>query len=338
MAALTAAYRQTQYGSTRQDTSTASRSHRQFQSSASWILPRSSCQHECYEQSEELVRAVERGWTRHFGPPTILQADDHRGWASEQLRTWASDHGTELEISPGQAHTRLSIVERRRQILRRGIELFLAHRREEQPDHDPNMPHRDNNTPNVQGYTGSEWAMGTQPRIPGVLMDHDHDLTPAQLTPSEAMETKLALQEQAAIAVIEADNDARLRRALLRQHQAIQYVYHTGQRVYYWRDAPGGAGPKLGWKGPATVVMTEEGRTGPAKTHTGSHTAQHCFESVANTYAMISTTRTTPIPSSGQRMPWTKSVAEAPLCTRTYKRQTSANALKWSPKMKMTQR
>ena len=92
----------------------------------------------------------------------------------------------------------------------------------------------------------------------------DHDLTPAQLTPSEAMQAKLTLQKQAAIAVIEADNDARLRRALLRQHQAIQYVYHTGQRVFYWRDAPGGAGPKLRWKGPATVVMTEEGRTGPA--------------------------------------------------------------------------
>ncbi|CAK9009019.1 Copia protein [Durusdinium trenchii] len=168
--------------------------------------------------------------------------DDRRGWASEQLRTRASDHGTELEISP---------------------------------DHDPNMPHREriiqalnyvipqiNNTPNVQGFSATQWAMGAQPRIPGVLMDHD--LTPAQLTPSEAMQAKLTLQKQAAIAVIEADNDARLRRALLRQHQAIQYVYHTGQRVFYWRDAPGGAGPKLRWKGPAIVVMTEEGRTGPA--------------------------------------------------------------------------
>ena len=76
------------------------------------------------------------------------------------------------------------------------------------------------------------------------------------------MQAKLTLQKQAAIAVIEADNDARLRRALLRKHQATQYVYHTGQRVLYWRDAPG-AGPKLRWKGPATVVMTEDGRIGP---------------------------------------------------------------------------
>ena len=48
---------------------------------------------------------------------------------------------------------------------------------------------------------------GMQPRIPGVLMDHD--LTTAQVTPTEAMEQKLKLlQKQAAIAVIEADNPA----------------------------------------------------------------------------------------------------------------------------------
>ena len=56
------------------------------------------------EQSEHLIQAFERGWTRFFGPPAILQLDDHRGWASEAPRTWASDHGTELEIAPGQAH------------------------------------------------------------------------------------------------------------------------------------------------------------------------------------------------------------------------------------------
>ena len=207
------------------------------------------------EQSEHLIQAFERGWTRFFGPPAILQLDDHRGWASEALRTWASDHGTELEIAPGQAHTRLSVVERRHQVLRRGIELFLAH----QPE--VNMTIQDqiarslcyvvpqiNNTPNVQGFSATQWAMGMQPRVPAIA------------TPSEAMEQKL---HQAAIAVIEADNDARLRRALLRQRQAIQYHYSTGQRVYYWRDAPGRAGPKLRWKGPAVVVMTEPGRTGP---------------------------------------------------------------------------
>ena len=224
------------------------------------------------EQSDNLIQAFERGWTRFFGPPSILQLDDHRGWASDALRTLASDHGTELEIAPGQAHTRLSVVERRHQVLRRGIELFLA----QQPEDKMSAPDQIarslcyvvpqiNNTPTVQGFSATQWAMGMQPRIPGVLMDHD--LTTAQLTPSEAMEQKLHLQKQAAIAVIEADNDARLRRALLPQHQAIQYHYSTSTTTppanASWRDAPGGAGPKLRWKGPAVVVMTEPDRTGP---------------------------------------------------------------------------
>ena len=144
---------------------------------------------------QHLIKAFDRGWTRFFGPPAILQLDDPRGWAFEALRTWASNHGTELEIAPGQAHTRLSVVERR------GINLFLAH----QPE--VNMTIQDqiarslcyvvpqiNNTPNVQGSSATQWAMGMQPRIPGVLMDHD--LTTAQLTPSNAMEQMLHLQKQ----------------------------------------------------------------------------------------------------------------------------------------------
>ena len=91
----------------------------------------------------------------------------------------------------------------------------------------------------------------------------DEDLTIAQLTPSEQMLHKLHLKQQAATAVTKADNDARLRRALLRQHQAQQHIFHTGQEVFYWRDAPGGAGPKIRWKGPAIITMVEPGRAGP---------------------------------------------------------------------------
>ena len=89
----------------------------------------------------------------------------------------------------------------------------------------------------------------------------DPDLTVAQLTPSQQMQEKLELNQQAAkqaaTAILKAGNDMRLRRALLRQHQAQQHTYSTGQQVFYWRDAPGGAGPEIRWKGP------EDGRAGP---------------------------------------------------------------------------
>ena len=77
------------------------------------------------EQTTDFISALERGWIRHFGAPHTLQIDEARGWSSETLRSWSSDHGIFLEISPGQAHTRLSVLERGHQLLRRAVELFV---------------------------------------------------------------------------------------------------------------------------------------------------------------------------------------------------------------------
>ena len=221
------------------------------------------------EMAVDLVIGLERGWLKHFGPPGILQVDDHRSWSSDYVKSWCDDNGIQMDISPGQAHTRLGIVERRHRVLRRAIDIYLM-------DHVKKHGRCDrealttalcyvvpqiNNQPNIKGFSATQWAMGLNPRVPGVLMDSD--LTVAQLNPSLAMEEKLRNQQRAAHAVIEADNDVRLRRALLRQHQANQFVYEVGQQVFYWRDAPGGAGPKLRWRGPAVIVMVEPGKTGP---------------------------------------------------------------------------
>ena len=124
----------------------------------------------------------------------------------------------------------------------------------------------------------------------------DEDLIIAQLTPSEQMLHKLHLKQQATTAVTKADNDARLRRALLRQSQAQQHISHTGQEVFYWRNAPGGTGPKIRWKGPAIITMAEPGRAGPT---TGLFMVQFFSEHQQNTYDQIHPTRpplTTPPP------------------------------------------
>ena len=218
------------------------------------------------EKTPDFIQALERAWIRHFGPPTTLQIDDHRGWSSEALRNWASDHGVFLNINPGQAHARLGLLERRHQVLRRAVELYLADNatpitRDSISQALTYVIPQINNTPNLQGYSATQWTFGFVPKLPGHLMDED--LTIAQLTPSEQMLHKLHLKQQAATAVTKADNDARLRRALLRQHQAQQHIFHTGQEVFYWRDAPGGAGPKIRWKGPAIITMVEPGRAGP---------------------------------------------------------------------------
>lgn len=57
------------------------------------------------EDSDNFILALEKRWVSHFGPPQILQVDEHRAWSSERMRAWTSEQGIELLISPGQSHT-----------------------------------------------------------------------------------------------------------------------------------------------------------------------------------------------------------------------------------------
>ena len=78
------------------------------------------------ESSDQFLRALERGWIKLFGAPAALQVDAHPSWCSAAVRDWATQHSIELLISPGEAHNRLAQVERRHQVLRRAIDVFLA--------------------------------------------------------------------------------------------------------------------------------------------------------------------------------------------------------------------
>lgn len=86
---------------------------------------------------------------------------------------------------------------------------------------------------------------------------------PAQLSPSEQFMEKLRLQQEATKAMMSADMDRKLRRALLRKFMGKQTLLQAGDPCFYWRDAPAGSPAKVRWRGPATVVMREEGRAGP---------------------------------------------------------------------------
>ena len=222
------------------------------------------------EDSEEFIRAIEKGWIRSFGPMKFLQVDEHRAWSSDRLRNWCSENGIEISISPGQSHTRLGILERRHQVTKRAMMLFM----QENPL--PGKTVTDlvihalnyvipqiNRTPNVRGFSPIQWTLGYTPHIPGLLMEEQTGSNPAQLDPSQLFMEKLRLQQSALKATSEADLDRRLRRALLRKFTGQVRILNTGDKCYYWRDSPASAGTKLRWKGPATVVMREASPFGP---------------------------------------------------------------------------
>ena len=165
--------------------------------------------------------SMERAWIRSFGPMRILQVDEHRSWASDHFKTWAGNHSIQLMISPGQAHERLAVIERRHQVIRRAVALFLLESKEYGPEGIINALNyvipQVNRLPNMQGDSPLQWTLGYNPHVPGLLMEEE--LNPTQLHPTEAFRTS----------------------TLFRQELV------NSQKP----------GPKIFWKGPATVVMVE---------------------------------------------------------------------------------
>eukprot|EP00435_Cladocopium_sp_Y103_P052866 s527_g16.t1 len=73
------------------------------------------------ESTEEFIKQLERGWIRSFGPMKRLYVDEHRAWCSEGMRQWCQENSIDIKISPGESHTRLALLERRHQVVRRAL-------------------------------------------------------------------------------------------------------------------------------------------------------------------------------------------------------------------------
>lgn len=130
------------------------------------------------------------------------QVDDHCSWASDYVKSWCSEQGIELNISPGQSQERLA-----------------------------------NRGTNVRGYSPAQWVLGYTPHIPGLLSEEP--LPPPSLDPADEFLQKLQQQKSAANAVFSADVDARLRRAMNRKFAGQLTVFHLSDLCYYYRDGPG---------------------------------------------------------------------------------------------------
>ena len=208
------------------------------------------------ERSTDFKHALERAWIRHFGPPATLVTDEGRGWASDDFSTWTSDLMISHEIAPGEAHTRLSMVERRNAILRKAAEIYM---------HDLELQSADglrqalahvvpqlNAAPSVSGFSPAQWLLGHQPRLPGELLSDS--LAPSHLGSNSSFEENLARRAIAKKAIIEAETDRKLRRALLRKYRGLNVPLTPGQLCYYWRDARQPDLRKIRWCGPARVI------------------------------------------------------------------------------------
>ena len=213
------------------------------------------------ETSKSYITALEKMWVRHFGPPKRLISDEGRPWLGAPFESWTSSLGIDHQVAPGEAHERLSLVERRHAVLRRACEVYMDDRKLNDAAGIKEalcyvIPQQ-NATPSVAGFSPSQWALGFQPEMSHLL---DYNLNAAQLASNNStFEENLERRTSAKMALASADADSKLRRALSRKYQLGQNrVFQLGERVWFWRDARQGALSKIRWLGPVHVVLREE--------------------------------------------------------------------------------
>ena len=210
------------------------------------------------ERGEHLVHGLERAWVKHFGIPQVLCSDEGRGWVGDAMNAWTTTNSVLHDVAPGEAHTRLALVERRHQVLRKAVEIFLTDRSLEGTSGIRSaltyvLP-QINASPTVAGFSPTQWVLGRQVRLPGELTDDR--LSPVHCEGSPDFEQALHHRAAAKHALAQAEVDAKLRRALLRQKQGENLPLEVGQTCYFWRDARDHL-VKIRWHGPARVVMRE---------------------------------------------------------------------------------
>ena len=85
-----------------------------------------------------------------------------------------------------------------------------------------------NNTPSTSGYSPAQWVLGQSPNFPGELLGTN--LTPVHL--DVPFEDELSKRAVAKMAIVQAEMDQKLRRALLRKYAGTNTVLHPGQLFF----------------------------------------------------------------------------------------------------------
>ena len=212
------------------------------------------------EKSTEFLKGLERAWVRHFGLPKIIRVDSAKGWSAEAIREWTSERGVALEVSPAEAHSWLAAVERKHQVTRRALEIYMEDNNqvnnkglEEACIH---VPPRINQLSWTRGLSPYQWVIG---KTPQQEMSLTSELYNPGYDPDDATSFSRTQEKRlkAACAFLKADSDAKLRRAMNQKYMERKQEVKIGQKCYYWRVQGSGNLKKNKWRGPGVCVACE---------------------------------------------------------------------------------
>jgi len=114
-----------------------------------------------------------------------------------------------------------------------------------------------------RGYAPEVLVLGKHTRVPGAISSDEllpaHLLAESETAHGVAFRKQLACRESARRAFHQADNDASLRRGILRRSRPGQTLFSPGEWVMVWRQ---GKGDYPGyWAGPQKIVVHENSQT-----------------------------------------------------------------------------
>ena len=217
--------------------------------------------------SEEAINTVITLWLSWAGAPSEMIVDAGTEFNSEEFSAFVQKHNIKLTTISSEAHFQNGRSERHGAVLQNMLSRFDK----EHPIDTYQDLHRSlwwctqakNSSSLRKGYAPEVLVLGKHTRLPGAVSSDDllpaHMLAESETAHGIQFRKQLEYRECARRAFHYADNDAALRKAVLRRSHPLRQDYQPGEWVMIWREGKGALPGS--WIGPMKVVVHENAQT-----------------------------------------------------------------------------
>ena len=217
--------------------------------------------------SAAIIQLMIDMWFAWAGSPSEVIVDAGSEFNSEEFAVFAQANNIKITTISPEAQYQNGKAERHGSVLKTMLTKFES-------DHNINQymdlaqalywcVRAKNASSLKKGFPPEMLVLGKQTRMPGAVCSDEmlpaHFLADAETAQGIAFRRQLAMRETARLAFFQADNDASLRRAMLRRSRPGNRQYEPGEWVMTWRQGKG-AHPGH-WLGPMKVVVHENAQT-----------------------------------------------------------------------------
>ena len=218
--------------------------------------------------SESAIECLHQMWLCWAGMPNEIVTDAATEFESEEFQAMLQRNGVESVVTNPDSHWQLGKTERHGSFLQSMLQK-IDMERPIRSYHDLQLAltqctSAKNCLSQKGGYTPQMLVFGKNPRIPGSIIG-DESLPAHCLAEDEnsfhgkQFREQLELRTKAREAFHKADNDASLRRAMLRRTCPFRGRYENGDQVMCWKNGQGNTAGR--WWGPMRVIVQDGDHT-----------------------------------------------------------------------------